>query len=162
MAGKTPTARQAGGSTRRTGRGGTTRKKRHLTPRELREFERLLVAKKRTLLGDVALIRDEFERDGPGRAGEGDPDFSVGSAAIETDAELLDREVALLREIDDALERIGDGTYGYCVATGRPIPKARLRAMPWARYSTEYARAMEQAAARRAGPGGSPSRGWRP
>lgn len=162
MAGKARTVRRAGGSTRPTGRRSATRRKQRLTRSELTEFERLLVAKKRTLLGDVALIRDEFERDGPGRDAEGDPDFSVGSAAIETDAELLDREVTLLREIDEALGRIGDGTYGYCVATGRPIRKARLRAMPWARYSTEYARAMEHAAARRAGPGEIRPDRWRP
>jgi len=57
---------------------------------------------------------------------------------------LMDSERKLLREIDDALGRIGQGTYGICEGTGKPIPKARLEAQPWARYCVEYARMLEQ------------------
>ena len=47
-------------------------------------------------------------------------------------------------EIDNALQRIVDKTYGICEGTGKPIPKARLEAQPWARYCVEYARMLEQ------------------
>ncbi len=57
---------------------------------------------------------------------------------------LMDGERKLLREIDDALQRIEDGTYGICEGTGKPIPKARLRAQPWARHCVQYARMLEQ------------------
>lgn len=57
---------------------------------------------------------------------------------------LMDGERKLLREIDYALERINNGTYGICIGTGQPIPKARLEAQPWARYCVEYARKLEQ------------------
>ncbi|MEN6334871.1 MAG: TraR/DksA C4-type zinc finger protein [Phycisphaerales bacterium] len=57
---------------------------------------------------------------------------------------LMDSERRLLTEIDDALHRIEAGTYGICEGTGEPIAKARLEAQPWARYSVEYARMMEQ------------------
>ena len=50
----------------------------------------------------------------------------------------------ILREIDEAMERIIDGTYGICLGTGKPINKRRLNAIPWAKYSIEYARLMEQ------------------
>lgn len=41
-----------------------------------------------------------------------------------------------LRLIEEALQRIDEGTYGLCVACGEPIPLNRLRTVPWARYGT--------------------------
>ncbi|MBI3895327.1 MAG: TraR/DksA family transcriptional regulator [Acidobacteria bacterium] len=43
-------------------------------------------------------------------------------------------EVALLREIEGALERLRDGTYGACLDCGMPMSRKRLEALPWARY----------------------------
>jgi len=57
---------------------------------------------------------------------------------------LMDGERKLLLEIDNALQRIENNAYGTCEATGKPIPKARLQARPWARYCVEYARMLEQ------------------
>jgi RNA polymerase-binding transcription factor DksA len=56
----------------------------------------------------------------------------------------MDSERKLLRETDDALQRIEEGTYGICESTGKQIRKARLEAQPWARYCVEYARMLEQ------------------
>jgi len=50
----------------------------------------------------------------------------------------------ILQEIHDALKRITDGTYGICLGTGKPINNRRLKAIPWAKYSIEHARVMEQ------------------
>jgi RNA polymerase-binding protein DksA len=57
---------------------------------------------------------------------------------------LMDSERKLIREIDDALQRIEQHTYGICEGTGKPISKARLEAQPWARYCIEYARLLEK------------------
>jgi DnaK suppressor protein len=57
---------------------------------------------------------------------------------------LMDSARKLLVEIDDALNRITTGTYGICEGTGKPIRKARLEAQPWARYSVEYAKMVEE------------------
>ena len=46
-------------------------------------------------------------------------------------------------DLDDALKRLDKGTFGVCVATGRPIGKARLKATPWTKYCYEYVLAME-------------------
>jgi len=43
-------------------------------------------------------------------------------------------DVMLLREIDEALERIEDGTYGICLECDEPISPKRLEAVVWARY----------------------------
>jgi RNA polymerase-binding transcription factor DksA len=39
--------------------------------------------------------------------------------------------------IDAARERIADGSYGTCARCGKPIPRARLDALPWAEYDVE-------------------------
>jgi DnaK suppressor protein len=48
-----------------------------------------------------------------------------------------DRERKLIRKIDDALSRIGDGSYGYCIETGEPIGVKRLEARPVATLCIE-------------------------
>jgi RNA polymerase-binding transcription factor DksA len=48
-----------------------------------------------------------------------------------------------LFEIDCALQRIRDGVYGICEATGLPIPSDRLRAVPWTRYCRAAAEVYE-------------------
>lgn len=45
-----------------------------------------------------------------------------------------------LAEIDAALARIREGTFGICQATGQPIPEARLKAIPWTRFSCAAAK----------------------
>jgi DnaK suppressor protein len=57
---------------------------------------------------------------------------------------LMDGERRILHEIDAALQRLQEGTYGICEGTGEPIPRARLEAQPWARYCVEYARKIEE------------------
>jgi RNA polymerase-binding protein DksA len=42
-----------------------------------------------------------------------------------------------LHEIDAAISRIHSGAYGVCEETGKPIPAARLKAIPWARFTRE-------------------------
>ena len=43
-------------------------------------------------------------------------------------------DVALLREINDALERLHEKSYGTCVDCGRPVTRKRLEAVPWTGY----------------------------
>ncbi len=43
-------------------------------------------------------------------------------------------DVALLREVQEALERVEDGSYGQCMECDEPISTKRLEAVPWARY----------------------------
>lgn len=61
------------------------------------------------------------------------------SATDEFDHDLaltqLSAEQNALYEVNDALERILDGSYGICKETGQAIPAARLRAIPWTRFT---------------------------
>ena len=55
----------------------------------------------------------------------------------ELDMILTDREKRKLAQIDDAIERIDENTYGLCEDCGVKIPKARLRVLPFAKYCVE-------------------------
>lgn len=50
-----------------------------------------------------------------------------------------------LNEVDAALRRIAEGRYGVCEVSGKPIPRARLLAVPWTRYTAEVEAGMELA-----------------
>jgi DnaK suppressor protein len=63
-----------------------------------------------------------------------DRDFALGMLSSEQDA---------VYEIDAALERIREGTYGICELTGKPIEAARLEAIPWTRFSAKASKQLE-------------------
>lgn len=87
-----------------------------------------------------------------GAAAPGESQYvdSAEAAAGDTDRELalieLTREHLQLHEVEAALKRIEAGTYGLCEATGRPIPAARLKAIPWTRFCKEAELRIENAA----------------
>jgi len=64
-----------------------------------------------------------------------DRDFALSMVASEQEA---------LSEIDAAIKRIHDGTYGNCEITGKPIAKERLLAVPFTRYSAEAQKDIER------------------
>ena len=74
--------------------------------------------------GDIQF--DEEGGEGTTVAVERERDIALSNQARET-----------VKQIDAALERIKDGTYGYCITTGAPIPQARLKAIPWAAQRVE-------------------------
>lgn len=75
--------------------------------------------------GDVQF--DEESGDGDTIAVERERDLTLSAQAQES-----------VRQIDEALARVDNGTYGICVISGDPIPKARLAAIPWAAERVEH------------------------
>jgi RNA polymerase-binding transcription factor DksA len=57
---------------------------------------------------------------------------------------LLSHEQDALYEIDGALHRIELGTYGVCEMSGKPIPRVRLEAIPFARFTVECQSQLER------------------
>jgi DnaK suppressor protein len=57
---------------------------------------------------------------------------------------LTDREKQKLKQIDDALDRIEEKTYGLCEECGVKIPRARLKVVPFAKYCVECKEAIER------------------
>ncbi|HEY5991538.1 MAG TPA: TraR/DksA C4-type zinc finger protein [Candidatus Udaeobacter sp.] len=70
----------------------------------------------------------------------------AGSDAYDRDfaLSLLSQEQDALYEIDQALKRIEMGTYGKCEMSGKPIPRARLEAIPFARFTVECQSRLEK------------------
>jgi DnaK suppressor protein len=58
--------------------------------------------------------------------------------------ELMDSERKVITEIDYALNRIEEGTYGICEIGGEPIPRQRLEAIPWAKFCVNCANLLEK------------------
>ena len=88
-----------------------------------------------------AELRTRLERD-QAVAREAEPEVEPLDAAEQTreqdDAILrADRDRSQLREIEGALRRMAEGTYGVSEISGEPISFARLRAVPWARYDSD-------------------------
>lgn len=121
-----------------------------LTPEEVEEFREILINKRRQILGDMGSLTNEAlnknRRDAAGDLSSMPihmADLGSDNYEMEFTLGLIESERGVLREIDEALERIKNGTYGICLGTGRPIGKARLRAKPWAKYCYEYTLAQE-------------------
>ena len=129
----------------------TRTKKRRLTTADMEHFKQMLLEKRREILRNVSEIEDEALKKSRLDATGDLSSMPIHMADIGTDnyeqeftLGLLESERQLLQEIDEALGRIADGTYGICMGTGQPITKARLRAKPWAKFCIDYARKIEQ------------------
>lgn len=97
------------------------------------EFEAILNAEKVRVEKNSAALRAEVnniaEEDESGDF-EDRAELQIDNTSDQSLLQQLEYE---LSEIDAALERIRNGTYGVCEKTGHPIPEARLRAFPTAR-----------------------------
>jgi len=131
--------------------GSTRTRKKNLTTADMERFKQVLLEKRQEIVGDVHEMQDEALKKSRLDASGDLSSMPIHMADIGTDnfeqefaLELMDSERKLLKEIDDALERIKNKSYGICEATDKPIAMARLEAKPWARYCVEHARMLEQ------------------
>lgn len=92
----------------------------------------------RTLKGSTAEVKKPDEATGYSQhqADQGTDDFDRAISL-----ELTTREYQILRQIERALEKITENTYGICDISGEEIPMARLEAVP---YATMTVKAQEQ------------------
>lgn len=70
-------------------------------------------------------------------------DMSLQDVNQEMALNLGERESQLVADIDQALMRMDEGSYGICVRCGKPIDERRLEALPTARYDAECQAAIE-------------------
>jgi RNA polymerase-binding protein DksA len=106
------------------------------------DFQRWLRRERQEVCRSIALTDNELlgrERHQPGE--------SIDDAATETACRVLarlgDRERRVLAEIEAAEARLAAGTFGACEECGRPIPPARLRVVPAARFCVDCERVAE-------------------
>jgi len=114
---------------------------------EIRGYQALLLGKREEILGNVLSMEGEAlgrERTNLSNCPIHMGDIGSDAFQIENTLNLAGSERKLLQEIDDALDRIEEGTYGICLGTGEPIGKPRLQAIPWTKYSVEFAGLLER------------------
>lgn len=126
-----------------------------LNPQILSELKAQLEQEQAELESDLAALhRDERGDQGATSKADDVHDYGEESADLEQleRANDIDDDMrAQLREVKHALAKFATGTYGLCERCGRPIPVARLRAIPEARYDTQHQAEVEAEAARHAG-----------
>lgn len=117
---------------------------------DTQQFRERLLAERRRVVDAI----DNIHTENPGSLGEETEettfqDNHLGDIATAT----FDREMAstleensthVLAEIDAALARIDEGTYGICVRCGKPIVQERLEALPWATLCIDDKRKQER------------------
>ena len=104
----------------------------------------LLLGHKERLTNNLAFMREEMKIPPEEIMESGDLANSHVGQSISM--ELQEKDMQLMREIDEALMRIEEGTYGLCQETGEAIAKERLERLPWARLSLEAAEELEEEA----------------
>lgn len=120
---------------------GTKSYKSNLTEVELAYYEGLILGKKREAQEELNYLVKTLEDI---RSADDDDSSSIdhhmsdmGSIEESMDLtnRLIERNIKFINELNRALERINNGTYGICRATGQPIEKGRLEFAPHTRYS---------------------------
>lgn len=110
-------------------------KEKYMNERQLEYFRRKLLAWRDELLEDYRETRDQMENGD--RSGSDFADMASAETDNALELRTRDRERKLVAKIDEALERITDGTYGYCSETRKPIGLKRLEARPIAALCIE-------------------------
>ncbi len=120
-------------------------------PEKFRRYYRLLIDLRKHLTAGIELHSEEtLKRSSKDDSGDLS---SYGQHMADAGTDTFDRDFALslvsseqeaLTEIDAAIKRIHDGTYGICEITQKPIAKERLLAVPFTRYSAEAQKELEK------------------
>lgn len=109
-----------------------------LTKAEIASLRTQLLEEKDELTAQLSSIEEETfsetQSEMDGDVGLDDEVADAGTSTFEREKDLsIENNVRdLLQKIDRALERMDAGTYGVCERCGKPIPKARIKALPYA------------------------------
>ena len=101
--------------------------------------------KERELLSDMKRLEEEARASGEAEVRDSTDDATAAQGASEALEEDTLASQTLL-QVQDALQRMENGTYGKCVTCGRQIEGARLKAIPWALYCREDQEKRDKAA----------------
>ncbi len=119
----------------------------HRTDIDMEKFRALLMKERDRILGlheeqrsDMLAEASDVSENELSVADYNEPaDFSAALADRDRDAAQDANLKGELHQIERALDKIDNGSYGICEITGKPIPVERLRALPWARTIIEVA-----------------------
>jgi len=117
---------------------------------QLKEFKELLLQERRKFAGEIQSIVREASKS-PREAAGDLSGYTVHMADMSSDTyerelamNIVSSEQEVLYQIDDALKRFDEGTYGVCQQCSKPISLSRLKAVPYTSLCIECQRAKEQ------------------
>jgi len=120
-------------------------------PEKYRRYYRLLVDLRDHVLESLGqhseeTLKHSAKEDAGDLSGYGQHMADAGTDTFDRDfaLSLVSNEQEALSEVQAAIKRIRDGTYGVCELTGKPISRDRLLAVPFTRYSTEAQKELEK------------------
>ncbi len=124
---------------------------RKLTKKDLQHFKDKLLKEKKRVLEEMGEIQNEnLKTSIADQSGENSRySYHLGDTASlaygrEFSMGLAERQQKYLEQIDEALQRIEEGTYGTCLVTGEAIPVERLEEVPVAKYSVKGKEILEK------------------
>ena len=110
---------------------------------EVKPFKELLLQLRARLRGDVSALANAALSSNGANGGSTVPSHiaDMGSDTYEQDNTILlmNNEGETLSQIEQALERIEEGVYGFCTECSGKIPKTRLKAIPYTAYCVKCA-----------------------
>ena len=109
---------------------------------ELKEFESIIAEKLGNSRKELTYIRESLSRkndQGTDLTGSGYLSLEDGAETAEKEHlnQMASRLQKFIAQLETAMVRIKNGTYGVCIETGRLIPKERLRAVPHTQHTIE-------------------------
>ena len=107
-------------------------KREKLSASELEEIRDLLLARRQDIVNTQATQLSELSDPTDKHHLVDLEEMASDSNGFDSLCEIIDMEDATVAQIDDALEKIGEGSYGICKTCEMPIPRARLEALPFA------------------------------
>ena len=112
------------------------------TKDELEEFRKIILAKIESAQDDLSVLRSATANDSDNGTEDTSPtfkQFEEGSSTLskEENIKLAERQAKFIRNLNNALIRIENKTYGICRVTGKLIAKERLKLVPHATLSME-------------------------
>jgi DnaK suppressor protein len=99
----------------------------------IEHFKKRLLDKERELQAEIASLEADARASGEAEVRDAIDDATSAQGTSESLQEESFASQTLI-QVQDALKRIANGTYGKCIACGRQIEAARLEAVPWAEY----------------------------
>jgi DnaK suppressor protein len=119
----------------------------HLSQDQLKTYRKALRKERVRILSNIEALQDELGTSLSNESEENGLESHLGDNATltflrERDLSIEENEAHLLQEIDSAIKRLDDGTYGICIESGEPISVERLDALPWASRCIEHEQAL--------------------
>jgi len=118
--------------------------------KELNMFKDILIKRKEKILKSLSQLEENTSKGSRGTAleGSGIPTHiaELGTDVFEKnlDLDLTSSEVELLQMIEESLKKIETKKYGICESCNKPIPKARLHAVPYTKYCIKCQKQREE------------------